>query len=380
MPLCIDGRMLAARGTGVATYARTARTALARVEHPPLVLDDAARGRFGEDAGARRWRRWLRARSDAPVRLRREAGGLFAPEVFALAQARFARTGRVLAVQAPGPPGVMHWTYPVAAAISGWCNLYTLHDVIPLTDPALATADGDALARRIAALRPHAAGWITVSEASRAEIVRVLGIAPEAVVSAGLAAEAEPPAAGALPAGLSPGGYFLFHGSDEPRKNLPRIVAGWRASCTARPLVIAGPTGAASTDRPPDPPGVVRLGYLPSAELPALVAGARALLFPSLAEGFGLPIAEAMALGTPVLTSAGGATEETAGGAALLIDPADAAAIGAATARLDRDDALCAALGAAGRRRAAEAFGAEAFGERLLAAYRLFAGASMLAA
>jgi len=380
VPLCIDGRMLAARGTGVATYARTVRAALEWVGHPTLILDDAARGRFAEDARARRWRRWLRARSDAPVRLRAEPGGLFAPDVFALAQARFARTGRVLVLQAPGPSGVVHWTYPVAAAISGWCNLYTLHDVIPLTHPALAATDGEALARRIAALRPHAAGWITVSEASRAEIVRVLGIAPEAVVSAGLAAEPEPPAPGALPAGLSAGGYFLFHGSDEPRKNLGRIVAGWRASGTARPLVIAGPTGTAPADRLPDPPGVIRLGYLPHAGLPALVAGARALLFPSLAEGFGLPIAEAMALGTPVLTAAGGATEETAGGAALLVDPTDTAAIGAATARLDADDALCRALGEAGRVRAGEAFGAEAFGRRLLAAYRLFAGASMLVA
>ena len=376
MPVCIDGRMLAARGTGVATYARTVRAALERVGRPPLILDDAARGRFGEDARARRWRRWLRSRSDAPVRLRCEPGGLFAPEVFALAQARFARTGRVLSLRAPGPPGVVHWTYPVAAAISGWCNLYTVHDVIPLTHPALAETDGAALARRIAALRPHAAGWITVSQASRAEIVRELGIAPDAVASAGLAAEPEGPAPGPLPAALSAGGYFLFHGSDEPRKNLSRIIAGWRASGTARPLVIAGPAGDAFAD----PPGLVRLGYLPRAELLALIAGARALLFPSLAEGFGLPIAEAMALGTPVLTSLGGATEETADGAALLVNPTDAAAIGAAIARLDADDTLCRALGEAGRRRADEAFGVEAFGRRLLATYRLFAGASMLRA
>lgn len=369
-PLCLDGRMLGAKATGVATYARAVRAALDRVGAAPMILDDAARGRFGEpEARGRRWRRWLLNRSGAPVRLVREPGGLFAADVFALAQARFARTGQVLRLRAPGPPGVMHWTYPVAAAVEGWRNLYTVHDVIPLTHPELAAADASALRARLGALLPLAAGLLTVSEHSRAEIIRTLGVAPERVANAGLAVDVDR-VASALPAGLESGGYFLFHGAAEPRKNLPRIAAAWRASGVARPLVVAGPAGS----NPAELAGATRLSYLPRAELLALVAGARALVFPSLAEGFGLPVAEAMALGTPVLTAAGGALEETAGGAALLVSPDDGGAIAAAIRRLDQDDALCAALAGAGRRRAAEAWGLEAFGRRLLAAYADFAG------
>ena len=372
VPLCLDGRMLAARATGVATYARTARAALAEAGCPPLILDDAARGRFGETGG--RWRRWWRARSGAPVRLVAEPGGLFAPDVFALAQARFARTGEVLRLRAPGPPGVIHWTYPVAAAIEGWRNLYTIHDVIPLTHPELVGTDPAALHARLDALRAYAAGYLTVSEHSRGEIVRTVGLDAARVVSAGPAVE-PPPVAGPPPAGLAAGSYFVFHGLAEPRKNLPRIVEAWRASGTARALVIAGPDGGEALDLG----GAIRLPYLERTELIALVAGARALVFPSLAEGFGLPIAEAMALGTPVLTSEGGACAETAGSAALLVAPTDVEAIDAAIRRLDRDDALCARLAQAGRARAEAAFGLRSFGERLLSAYADLIGDSSAA-
>ena len=373
-PLCLDGRMLAARATGVATYARAVRAALAEVGAAPLILDDAARGRFGEDARARRWRRWWRARSAAPVRLSREPAGFFAPDVFALAQVRFARTGEVLRLRAPGPPGVVHWTYPVAAAIEGWRNLYTIHDVIPLTHPELVATDPRALRERLAALLPHAAGFLTVSEHSRAEIVRTLGIAPARVANAGLAVVPEAVDRRGLPAGLARDGYFLFHGMAEPRKNLPRIVAAWRASATGAPLVIAGPDGGEALDVT----GAIRLPYLPRADLVALIAGARALLFPSLAEGFGLPVAEAMALGTPVLTAASGACAETAGGAALLVDPTDVEAIADAIRRLDRDPGLRARLRDAGCSRARDAFGLQALGRRLLGAYAEFAGDSVV--
>jgi glycosyltransferase involved in cell wall biosynthesis len=366
VPLCLDGRMLAAEATGVATYARTARAALERVGAPPLILDDATRGRFGRGEGrAKRLRRWLAAGGSAPLRLGREPDGFYARDVFALAQARFGRTGEMLVLRAPGPPGVVHWTYPVAARIEGWRNLYTIHDVIPLTDPALTHSDAAGLRARLAAVLAHADAIVTVSEHSRAEIVRTLGIPAERVRNAGLAVEFGQLTSRSLPAGLTADSYYLFHGMAEPRKNLPRLAAAWRASGAPTPLVIAGPEGGEAIDVP----GVIRLPYLPREDLVALIAGARALLFPSLAEGFGLPVAEAMALGTPVLTASGGALEETAGGAALLAEPTDIGAIAAAIVRLERDEALRSYLRAAGLARAQGAFGVEAFGRRLLEAY-----------
>jgi glycosyltransferase involved in cell wall biosynthesis len=100
----------------------------------------------------------------------------------------------------------------------------------------------------------------------------------------------------------------------------------------------------------------------------ALIGHARALVMPSLAEGFGIPVAEAMTLGTPVATSDRGALAETAGGAALAVDPLDIAGLAAAIRRLAEEDALCLSLASAGRRNAAR-FTPARFAERLTRAY-----------
>ena len=137
------------------------------------------------------------------------------------------------------------------------------------------------------------------------------------------------------------------------------------------PLVIAGPDGWGASDIAgliESTPGVIRLPYLDRHTVRILVSQARALVMPSLAEGFGLPVAEAMALGTAVATSDHGALAETAGGAALAIDPHDIAALAAGLRRLAMDDAFCASLAAAGRRNA-ERFTPARFAERLTRAY-----------
>ena len=131
-------------------------------------------------------------------------------------------------------------------------------------------------------------------------------------------------------------------------------------------LVIAGPDGWRSAEIAPRldaDRSIIRLPYVERPLLMALIAQARALVFPTITEGFGLPIIEAMQLGTPVLTSRGGATEEVAGGAALLADPLSVDEIAAQIARLD-DDAVIAALRADGLARG-KAFTATAFAGRL---------------
>jgi glycosyltransferase involved in cell wall biosynthesis len=123
------------------------------------------------------------------------------------------------------------------------------------------------------------------------------------------------------------GDYVLAVATLEPRKNLRRVVeAARRAGAELRVVGARGWGGV-------DVPGWV--GELPDAELAAAYRGARVVLYPSLYEGFGLPVLEAMASGTPVVTSSGTAMEEVAGGAAVLVDPLDVDAIAEGIADAD---------------------------------------------
>jgi glycosyltransferase involved in cell wall biosynthesis len=134
------------------------------------------------------------------------------------------------------------------------------------------------------------------------------------------------------------GDYVLAVGTLEPRKNLS--VAVEAAHLAGAELRVAGAEGWGE---------VAATGWLgepTDAELAALMRGARCLVYPSLYEGFGLPVLEAMACGTPVVTSLGGATEEVAGGAAVLVDPRDppSVAAGIEEADLRRDELRAAGL------------------------------------
>jgi glycosyltransferase involved in cell wall biosynthesis len=125
--------------------------------------------------------------------------------------------------------------------------------------------------------------------------------------------------------------YVMWAGTREPRKNLPTLIAAFVRALRAGAdldLVLVGPEGwGPEQDRLTGPDGdrVRLLGRVSGPDLEAAYAGALVFAYPSLREGYGLPVSEAMAHGTPVVTSRGTATEEVAGGAALLVDPRDEA-------------------------------------------------------
>jgi glycosyltransferase involved in cell wall biosynthesis len=194
----------------------------------------------------------------------------------------------------------------------------TIHDLALLRHPAAFPAwhrTSGPRALRAGVLAADAV--VCVSEFTRAELLDLLPVAPERVrvVPNGVDPVFMPHGAAA------DGDYVLAVGTLEPRKNLAAAVEGARLAGVE--LRVAGAAGWG---------GVAVDGWLgePSDEqLAALMRGARCLVYPSLYEGFGLPVLEAMACGTPVVTSRGGATEEVAGGAAVLVDPGDPAAIAA---------------------------------------------------
>jgi alpha-1,3-rhamnosyl/mannosyltransferase len=153
----------------------------------------------------------------------------------------------------------------------------------------------------------------------------------------------------------------LAVGTIEPRKNLDLALDAWAALPAALReeflFVVAGPEGWQSghTVRRlrSGLEGVRYLGYVPEADLPGLTAGASLLFYPSLYEGFGLPVAQAMACGVAVLTSNVSALPETAGEGALYADPRSASELRAALERLLLSPDLRRKLGSAGRQRAA---------------------------
>jgi len=171
--------------------------------------------------------------------------------------------------------------------------------------------------------------------------------------------------------------YLLFCGTREPRKNLPRLLeAVRRLDNRDVELVLAGPAGWKGdvSDGSDELDSQVRaLGFVPPEELGALYEGAELVVYPSLAEGFGLPVLEAMAHGVPVVTSAGSATEEVAGDAALLVDPLDIDAIASAIDRILDDGAFATSLREAARARAA-AFTWDRTAELVAAVYAEAAG------
>jgi glycosyltransferase involved in cell wall biosynthesis len=304
-------------------------------------------------------------------------------DLYGAARAGFDALGRILPVHLPERPDIAHWTFPFPVRIPGAKNIYTLHDLVPLKLPYTTLTRTAGYFKMIRALLDTADHIVTVSEQSKRDICELFDY-PEDKVTNTYQAVRIPEDQAAKPVeavkqelrglfDLDHRGYFLFFAAIEPKKNVGRLIEAYLATNIDTPLLVVGSAAWKSEqelrlltalDARTLRGRVRRLDYVPSNILITLIRGAKAVLFPSLYEGFGLPVLEAMTLGTPVLTSKEGSTPEIAGQAGLLVDPYDTTAIADAIRTLEADPELRADLSSRGLRQA-ELFSPERFRQKL---------------
>jgi glycosyltransferase involved in cell wall biosynthesis len=257
--------------------------------------------------------------------------------------------------RATGSVDVVHATAHVASASKApW--VATVHDLHFLHEPSHFTPRGISVFRRFLDLvKGDAALALCPSEATWADCVAAgidearLRLTPWG--TAARASTTEDQDRVRRQYGLRRP-FVLFAGTVEPRKNLPRLLDAFgRLGPVEVDLVLVGPDGWGDA---PVAATAKRLGFVPTADLEALYGAASVVAYPSLREGFGLPVLEAMVQGAAVVTSSTTSTAEVAGDAALLVDPLDTDAIAGALQRLLDDPDLASRLGAAARVRAGE--------------------------
>ncbi len=325
----LDGRFSAAGYPGINRYVQGLAQALAGVvtDSELWMLTAVGEGAsaalraFEVDATARSWReQWL-----VPQSLRRGQAQLFHSPYF--------------------------WTAGTLPGRTLPCPLVvTIHDLIGLESELLPSpwvrfVVGWGLRRVCRCARLV----LTPSRASQQDLLAHFRLAPAHVVVTPYGVDARfAPASGAACADLRARyelnrPYVLFVGSHKPHKNLVGLIRAWAelppALRAAQDLVLAGSLDsrypqARDLVRRLDLPGIRWLGRIPETDLPALLSGATLLVVPSLAEGFGLPVLEAMACGTPVACSQVAGLPEAAGRAAAYFNPTQTSSITATLARL----------------------------------------------
>ena len=325
MRIALDVTPATTGGTGVSRYASELHAALLRLDIDVRSFA-IGRGPYPAPAGARR--------SGLPLRM---------------AHWSWKALGRPRAEDLVGPVDLAHCLDLVPIPSRAPCVM-TAHDLLAVEHPELHSERQVQLQRQQLAAFARADLVVANSEMTGRALVRH-GI-PESKVTVAPLGFSPLLAQGAA----EPGSYLLAVGELAARKNLPMLIEAFRAAHLPEgmELLLVGPEGHGATGTTGllgD--GVRALGHVDDAQLARLYAGATALCFPSLAEGFGLPVLEAMAAGTAVVASDLEVLREVAGDAALFVPSTDVRAWVAALEQVTTDDGLRHRMRAAGRAAAA---------------------------
>lgn len=387
MRIMIDGMNLALeQGTGVATYSKNLSYCLRQKGHEVTALygkpmrahkDDLLREAMFFDIYPDRRSRWEETVQDfANAFLPKTAATIpttdkvlkhhianTLPDVgkylnlnrlFKMSELRTFLHRGVMNIRLPEPVDIAHWTYPLPIRIEGAKNIYTLHDLVPLKLPYTTLDSKSAYYRTLRNLAKTADHFVTVSETSKTDIIEILGVdesfvtntyqsvrIPKTLLEEPLEQVQINLDAMNVGADLGPGGFYLFVGAIEPKKNLKRVVEAYLQSGCKLPFVVVGRKAwqfkevMSLIERSND---IFYLDYLPFNQLVTLIRAARGVFFPSLYEGFGLPVLEAFICGAPVVTADASSTREIAGDAAMLVDPYDIRQIRDAFRTLEEKD------------------------------------------
>lgn len=286
---------------------------------------------------------------------------------------RMLRRMEASAFYSPIPDGMLHPVIP---------QVVTIHDLIPLRFPSSAPRLHHYFRVVVPRIARASAAVIAMSEATRRDVIRLLGVPGERVhvVHQGYRADLFHPAAAAEVEGVRAryrlGRYLLSVGEGRPYKNIPRLLRAFaRVSLPDLQLVLVGRAVPQEVDLPALARALgiaerVRFpGFVADEELAPLYAGAEAFVFPSLYEGFGIPPLEAMACGCPVVCSDRASLPEVCGEAALYVDPEDEQSIAEAIERVVGDEGLRDELRARGLERA-KGFSYRRAAERVLEVVR----------
>ena len=261
-----------------------------------------------------------------------------------------------------GPADVAHSAHPLLMPAARAAQAVTIHDLDFLEHPERTSREIRRDYPRLARAHAQRAHLVVVSSESTAKLVsNFLGVPDNRlVVCPAGAPEWALRVATAAPRARE---YFLFVGTLEPRKNVGVLLAAYERLLarlpSAPPLRLAGKsefqgeTLLQQIGRPPLAGRVTHLGYVSADVKPQIYAAARALVIPSLHEGFGLTALEAMSAGVPVIASRRGSLPEVLGDAAMFVDPEDPESIARAMEKVATDENAARALASAGARRAA---------------------------
>jgi len=279
------------------------------------------------------------------------------PSLFRGAQAFASLTRMPITIKLPKESGVdiYHSTYTLPVRMKGVPNVVTVHDVIPLIFPYFTEVNIEWYRNVFLASIKYADIIFTVSEHSKNDLCNLFGIPDKKIIvtyqSVSIPDNLKNMDINVIQGvlkktyGLTAGQYFLFYGAIEPKKNVMRILQAMSMSKTDMPIVIVGKNGWLYHDveiylkqAKRMQAKRIRIEYVSFWMLMYLLKGARGLVFPSIYEGFGLPVLEAMQMGCPVITSNTSSLPEVGGDAVHYVNPLNIYEIAEAIDKFSEDD------------------------------------------